>query len=383
MQFQELCQAIALFVMPDLQVLPTRQRDGGFDAFELGHSDGTKVFAKWVADQRQERDPVKWLEKVIAAETPNIQEMVRGGTKRWTLMTNVPGTSYPDSGTIDRLNRILVKAGQNLKLEMTAWWREDVSRRLSNVPWETKLAFPNMLVGFDAMRAVLFDAFRIGDRERLLRGANRRATDQDVRFKHGELEGVALQDIFLDVSVQQMILGSTAAERSDQVLNSFCRLASRPIGRFLVHRARASPPSRSWSLNCIAPHSLASRFPWKSFAIRSVAANVYQSALNLVTTAGGSPGSKEPLDPEGERVRPPGSSPSIEKFRLALPRCSQWRPGLLCRRSHDCDELAPNTVRFGLDETRSVTLTSARRSWLKSTISLDATPMVRRLYRSL
>ncbi len=222
MQFQELCQAIALFVMPDLQVLPTRQRDGGFDAFELGHSDGTKVFAaqvKWVADQRQERDPVKWLEKVIAAETPNIQEMVRGGTKRWTLMTNVPGTSYPDSGTIDRLNRILVKAGQNLKLEMTAWWREDVSRRLSNVPWETKLAFPNMLVGFDAMRAVLFDAFRIGDRERLLQvlkyaARTEWATDQDVRFKHGELEGVALQDIFLDVSVQQMILGSTASERS-------------------------------------------------------------------------------------------------------------------------------------------------------------------------
>lgn len=320
MQFQELCQAIALLEMPDLQPLPTRQRDGGFDSFELGIS-GQKVFAaqiKWVADQRQERDPVKWLEKVIADESKNLAAMAAAGTKRWTLMTNVSGTSYPDSGTIDRLNRTLAKSSKQFEMQMTAWWRDDLSRRLDSAPWETKLAYPNMLVGFDAMRAVLFDAYRTGDRQRLLGTLKLAATtewsnDQEVRFKHGELDGVALQDIFLDVRLKPV-----NAEPSPERDPSSVELALRggSLGNTVIYGA---PGQGKSTLSLLVAQLHRAKLIGEALPMAEEFGELIEGRervpirIELRDYARWLLG-KDPLDPAGERRRPRDTGASLESF---------------------------------------------------------------------
>ncbi len=320
-QFQKLCQAIALLSNPDLQVLPTRQRDGGFDAFELAWASGTKAFAvqvKWVADQRQERDPVKWFEDVVAAEESNIRRMVKQGTERWTLMTNVPGTSYPDSGTIDRLNASLHKYGKRLGLEMRAWWREDISRRLDNATWQTKLAYPDMLVGFDAMRAVLSEAFKSGDRERLLdviRAACRVewATDRSVRFKHGELDGVALQDVFLDVAVQR-----TGSELRSQSRESSVEVAIRggENGNSVFYGA---PGQGKSTLSILLAQLHRSKLIGEPLPMEEEFGNLVDGRERVPFRAELKDyalwlSGKDPLDAAGLEKRPKGAGTSIESF---------------------------------------------------------------------
>jgi len=205
--FQHLCQALFAHIFPTAQLPPTHQPDGGFDGFVRVAMDERKEFAlqvKWVADVRQERDPAKWLDSIVKKEMPRLKEMAAAGTERWLLVTNVPGSAHPAVGRIDKLNSSLARYGRELGMELEAWWRNDLDRRIDKAPAELKLAFPDMLVGFDAMSALLDERFKNQRRTQLSRilraaAATTWALDAEVRFKHAELEGVPLTDLFVDV----------------------------------------------------------------------------------------------------------------------------------------------------------------------------------------
>lgn len=205
--FQHMIQALLLHLHPDLSVPPIRQPDGGHDAFELQDGSGVKVFSyqvKWVRDQRQERDPVKWLKGIIKDEAHNLRRMQARGTKEWLLVTNVPGTAHEDTGRIDLLNAHLVEESERFGMKMRAWWRNEVSRAVDSAPSELKFAYPDMLLGADIIRSITQTQFMIERKNRLslvLRAvaANQRGQDSEVKFKHGELEGVSLNSLFIDV----------------------------------------------------------------------------------------------------------------------------------------------------------------------------------------
>lgn len=217
--FQHMIQALLLHLHPDLSVPPIRQPDGGHDAFELQDGTGVKVFSyqvKWVRDQRQERDPVKWLKGIIKDEEHNLQRMQERGTKEWLLVTNVPGTAHEDTGRIDLLNAHLVEEGERFGMKMRAWWRNEVSRAVDSAPSELKFAYPDMLLGADIIRSITQTQFMIERKNRLsliLRAvaANQRGQDSEVRFKHGELEGVSLNSLFIDVPAAPVRRRSGAA----------------------------------------------------------------------------------------------------------------------------------------------------------------------------
>jgi hypothetical protein len=212
MSFQKLCQALLVSLNPELVSPPVRQKDGGHDAFSLSDSTGAKVFSaqvKWVTDIRGERDPVKWLEGILKNEEANLRKMAAAGTKDWLLITNVPSTSQPEVGRLDRFNKVLSAASKRLKIKLRIWWRDDLDKRLDSASLELKLSYPDMLVGFDAMRALLAESFKT-ERKKKLGDALRRAAavewsqDSDVRFKHGELDGVHISDLFVDVPIRAL-----------------------------------------------------------------------------------------------------------------------------------------------------------------------------------
>lgn len=211
--FQEMVQAVLLHLHPDLSLPPVRQPDGGHDAFQLQDSSGTKVFSaqiKWVKDQRQERDPVKWLEGVVKKEEANLRRMVSQGTQEWLLVTNVQGSAHPEVGMIDGLNKVLTREGRRLKIKMRAWWRNELSRAVDGVPPEIKFAHMDMLTGSDIIRALMTTTFTLEKKNRLTRiikAAAHTQWDQDseVRFKHGELHGVPIADLFVDMPVSAAI----------------------------------------------------------------------------------------------------------------------------------------------------------------------------------
>lgn len=217
--FQHLVQALLLRLHPDLSVPPVRQPDGGHDAFLLDET-GIKVFSyqvKWVKDQREERDPVKWLMEVIKKEEANLRRMKAAGTQEWWLVTNVSGTAHQDVGTIDRLNAHLAKESKRLGLRMKAWWRDEVSRAVDSAPPELKFAYPDMLVGADVFRALITTHFMMERKNNLIRVLRSVASlqwgeDNEVRFKHGELDGVSLTSLFVDIPA------ASAGDRQDTSL---------------------------------------------------------------------------------------------------------------------------------------------------------------------
>lgn len=214
--FQEMVQAVLLHLHPDLSLPPVRQPDGGHDAFQLQDDTGVKIFSaqvKWVKDQRQERDPVKWLEDVVKKEERNLRRMASQGTREWLLVTNVQGSSHPEVGMMDRLNTVLTRESRRLKIKMRAWWRNELSRAVDNAPSETKFAYLDMLTGADIVRAVMTTTFASEKKNKLTRvikAAAHTQWDQDgeVRFKHGELNGVPIAKLFVDMPVSAAV-GST------------------------------------------------------------------------------------------------------------------------------------------------------------------------------
>jgi hypothetical protein len=201
-RFQQLCQALLARDNPTLQCFPVAQPDGGRDAaLVLFESDQSKFVVYQVKFSRKpmaETDPHKWLLAIIESEAPKVKALIPKGATSFFLLTNVPGTSHADRGSIDKLNKVLA---QSMEIPAMCWWRDDINRRLDTA-WSLKWLYPELMTGPDFLRAVI-ESGLTEHRER--RAAAVRAflrhqfdTDEEVRFKQVELQNKLL-DLFIDV----------------------------------------------------------------------------------------------------------------------------------------------------------------------------------------
>ena len=205
--FQQFCQALLLRSFSDLQCFPVAQPDGGRDAVSYIHIEGALDFAmfqvKFVRKPLAVGDPHAWLLDVIRSEAPKVAQQIPKGAKQFVLLTNVPGTGHPASGSIDQAHALLSSA---LSIPAQVWWRDDLSRRLDDA-WDIKWAYPQLFTGPDLLRALVETALT-EQRERRVSAlqsflADQFALDEEVKFKQVELQN-RLLDLFIDVPLSPL-----------------------------------------------------------------------------------------------------------------------------------------------------------------------------------
>ena len=203
-RFQEICHALLSRAFPSTQCFPVGQRDGGRDAVSYSALRSSREIVvyqvKFVRHPLAEKEPHKWLEKTVEEEVSKVRALVPKGATHYYLLTNVPGTAYPESGSIDSVQGML---DEKLPIPAQCWWRDDINRRLDDA-WDIKWSYPDVLSGPDILRLVIEAA--------LSEDASRRTSairacvrdqferDKEVRFKQVELQNELL-NLFIDVPV--------------------------------------------------------------------------------------------------------------------------------------------------------------------------------------
>lgn len=204
-RFQEVCQALLINEFPGMQCFPVAQPDGGRDAVSLfveGDPDnGFIAFqVKYVRKPLAEHAPHAWLTEVLQGEASKVSALIPKGAKRYVLITNIPGTAHPESGSIDLVQKILT---DNISIPSQCWWRDDINRRLDNA-WNVKWAYPEILSGPDILRSIVEKGLseHASRRSSAIRAFLRDQYDRDteVKFKQVELQNKLL-DLFIDVPI--------------------------------------------------------------------------------------------------------------------------------------------------------------------------------------
>lgn len=207
--FQELCLALLIRENPAAQCLPVGQRDGGRDGIEkdpVSKAPRVAYQVKWTRDAKNHGDPVKWLLDTVTGEAKNIKRLVEEGLQSYVLMTSVASTAREVAGRADRLDEELAALGVQYGVPMSCWWRDDIDARLDSAPTDILWAYPDMLTGGQALRALMADSAKTStshydDLVRTVLAAQWDA-DTSVRFKQVGLDSHALIDLFVDVPVR-------------------------------------------------------------------------------------------------------------------------------------------------------------------------------------
>ncbi len=204
-RFQEFCNCIVAKEFPDSQSFPVGQPDGGRDSLVYFMNSTQKEFivfqVKFVRNPNSISDPHKWLTGIIADEAPKINKLIPRGAKKFYLLTNVKGTAHLDSGSKDKVNKILES---DIEIPAVCWWRDDISRLFEKDPI-FKWSFPEILNGQDILNSILFQNINENKerRESVVNAylADQYSTDNKVKFRQIDLEN-KLFDLFTDVPIR-------------------------------------------------------------------------------------------------------------------------------------------------------------------------------------
>lgn len=205
-RFQRVVQSLLASEFKGVQCFPLNQADGGRDATVPSVSSGKSFvvyqvkFAESLKDGRAA--VVSWFRNQIDDEIEKVSRLASRGATRYVLVTNAIASASLDRGTIDLLQAEL----DRLPVEASAWWRDDVERRLDLTP-QLKWTYPELMRGLDFLPALL--AAGLGEQEKARAAAVRAFVadqarrDAEVRFKQIEMQNDLLElCIDLPISLQ-------------------------------------------------------------------------------------------------------------------------------------------------------------------------------------
>lgn len=219
--FQQLVSALLANQFPGYTPMALRQADGGRDGLRRDEAGRLLVYqVKWSVDGR-EKDPVSWLDAVVRLEGDSLRRLAARGVRHYTLVTNVPSTAKPDSGTFDRLNEKLESHARAFGYEqMTCVWRETLNAWVDDAPQETKWAYAEMLAGWDLVRYLVAEQAGAA-KDKGLRDLVRKVAavqweeDKKVKFSQSDVDREKVVDLFVDVTAERV---HTAAPTVQQPL---------------------------------------------------------------------------------------------------------------------------------------------------------------------
>lgn len=204
-RFQEFCNCIVAKEYPDSQSFPVGQPDGGRDSVAYFMNSTKKEFivfqVKFVRNPNAIVDVHKWFTETIKSEAPKISKLIPKGALKFVLITNVRGTAHLDTGSKDKVNKVLE---DKIKIPSICWWRDDISRLIEKDPM-FKWSFPEVLNGQDILNSILFRNINENKerRENVVRAylADQYTIDNKVKFRQIDLEN-KLFDLFTDVPIK-------------------------------------------------------------------------------------------------------------------------------------------------------------------------------------
>jgi hypothetical protein len=204
-RFQEFCGALIAKEFPNMQAFPVGQPDGGRDVLVYLMDMPEKQFivfqVKFVRNPKSIRDHYKWLTDIIKDEAPKIQKLIPSGAKEFYLLTNVDGTAHLNSGSKDKVNKILE---ENITIPAQCWWRDDISRRFEKDPM-FKWSFLDILNGQDILNSLIFQNMNENkeNREAVIKAylTDQYSLDNEVKFKQIDLQN-KLIDLYTDVPLR-------------------------------------------------------------------------------------------------------------------------------------------------------------------------------------
>lgn len=208
--FQQLVSALLAAQFADFVPMALRQADGGRDGVLKTEPGRALVYqVKWFAEGKT-KDPVATLAAAVRTEEQNLRRLAKDGVRRYVLVTNVPSTGKPGSGTFDRLDKQLEEFAKDFGLEqMSCAWRESVNAWVDNAPTETKWAYADMLAGWDLVRYLV--AEQVGAaKDRGLRDLVRKvvaaqwAEDEVLKFSQAEVDREKVADLYVDVTADKL-----------------------------------------------------------------------------------------------------------------------------------------------------------------------------------
>ena len=204
--FQQLSQSLIVKEFPGLQCFPVGQPDGGRDATSRIFQAATETNefnlfqVKFARRELSPSEARKWLLRTLRKELPNIRKQIGNGAKRFVLVTNVQGTSHPETGSIDKLQALL---NEYIPIHAQAWWRDDLDRRLDD-SWDLMFKYPALLTGTDFLRLLIEKSPSEGRQRRELAITTflsaQYEMDREVKFKQVELHN-NLFELFTDVPI--------------------------------------------------------------------------------------------------------------------------------------------------------------------------------------
>ena len=216
--FQLLTNALLTYRFPDFIPLPLRQSDGGRDGVIQGGPDKLIYQVKWSV-KGTEKKPVDWLDAVVKSESRNLKRLASEGSRRYVLVTNVPSTGAPGSGTFDRLNERLDEHAKAFGFEqMSCFWREAVDGMVDGAPREVKWAYAEMLAGWDLIRYLMDEDGHPGKDAHLRKLLRRVAAaqwddDELVKFSQVDIDREKVADLFIDVHADRLRQDSRDPQR--------------------------------------------------------------------------------------------------------------------------------------------------------------------------
>lgn len=217
--FQQLVAALLANQFSDFTPMPLRQSDGGRDGLRKAPDGSTLVYqVKWSV-HGSEKDPVAWLDANVRQEEENLQRLATEGVRRYILVTNVPSTGRPQSGTFDRLNERLAEHAKRLGFEeMACAWREAVNAWVDNAPVEIKWTYADMLAGWDLIRYLVAEHVGTAKDSRIRAMVRKVAAvqweeDERVKFTQVDVDRERVVDLFVDVHAERVltVAGATSS----------------------------------------------------------------------------------------------------------------------------------------------------------------------------
>jgi len=231
-EFERLCQSLLKAVIGAGTITFGAGPDGGREATYEGRapypSPANQWTGRWIFQAKYHDLELLGVDKArrqivadLASELDKIVNKYKRKCDNYILVTNVPLTSAPETGTHDRLSREVVSKYHDRIPHIMVWGADDVSRLLE-LHASVRTAYLGLLVSGDVIAALMNADRKLDETAITIRSYIQTTFDRDRNAQLDQAgdvadEAIALQNIFLELDAVILPMQEAQAHYSRQL----------------------------------------------------------------------------------------------------------------------------------------------------------------------